>query len=396
MWLQKDIFRRLPFFFLVGIVCDCALIISVPSCWESPQSPFPGSDLGFLPAGGGAGSRSEEQPQGEGAGTPQQRTASPPWRLGERAVQRPKERISPRKWQRGAQQAPEPGRPATRGNPYPRPMSEQSCKGKRGWERPQRSVPLGQKPKGCADSRESFRGQSHDTSPQRVQVEENPHRGRACGNGNGPVTGLTAQQTVHIAGKPRQCRESRKSFTHQGKLIRHERIHMGVRSYHCGECGKNFSQRHNLTAHQRIHTGERPYPCRECGKRFSQRQQLAAHQRTHTGERPYPCKECGKCFSRRDNLTDHQRTHTGERPFLCKECGKHFSHQNNLTAHQRTHTGERPYPCKECGKCFSYRQVLATHQQTHMGERRYSCRDCGKRFIRRRHLTAHQRTHTGV
>uniref|UniRef100_A0A8D0HPE2 Uncharacterized protein n=1 Tax=Sphenodon punctatus TaxID=8508 RepID=A0A8D0HPE2_SPHPU len=358
--------------------------------WGSPQQgPVGGQENPETPSqGGGAGSRSEEQPQGEGAETLQQHTASPPRRLGERAVQRPKERKAPRKWQQRTQQPLEPGRPATRRNPYPRPMNEQSRKGKRGWEIPQGSVPLGQKPQACAEIGGNIRGQSHHAAPRRVHAEENPHRGKACGNGSGPVAG-------QIAGKPRQCRESSKSFRQQEKLIEHENPHTGERPYPCGECGKRFSQRQNLAVHQRTHTGEQPYPCRECGKRFSQRQNLTVHQRTHTGERPYPCGECGKRFSLRQNLTVHQRTHTGERPYPCGECGKRFSKQEHLTDHQRIHTGERPYSCKECGKCFSQRPHLTAHQRTHTGERPYPCKECGKRFSQQAHVTAHQRTHIG-
>ncbi|XP_054831559.1 zinc finger protein 436-like [Eublepharis macularius] len=228
-----------------------------------------------------------------------------------------------------------------------------------------------------------------------IQMGEESHMCRKCGQTFEHQSGLIVHQMIHTAERPYECLECGKSFCQRENLLAHQRIHLGERPYECLQCGKHFSTRSHLITHQRIHTGEKPYECLHCAKSFSNKSSLVTHQRIHTGEKPYECLECGKSFCQSGQLIRHQRIHTGEKPYACPQCGKCFCQRGQLIRHQRMHTGEKPYECLQCGKNFSRKSYLDIHLRMHTGEKPYGCLECGKNFCQSAQLIRHQRIHTG-
>ncbi|XP_076985848.1 zinc finger protein 621 isoform X2 [Tamandua tetradactyla] len=177
-----------------------------------------------------------------------------------------------------------------------------------------------------------------------------------------------------------ECKECRKIFRYNSKLIRHQMSHTREKPFKCKECGKAFKSSYDCIVHEKNHIGKGPYECKECGKGLSSNTALTQHQRIHTGEKPYECKECGKAFRRNAAYLQHQRLHTGEKLYKCKECWKAFGCRSLFIVHQRIHTGEKPYQCKECGKAFTQKIASIQHQRVHTGEKPYECKVCGKTF----------------
>ncbi|XP_053463392.1 zinc finger protein 211-like isoform X2 [Nycticebus coucang] len=244
-----------------------------------------------------------------------------------------------------------------------------------------------------------------------VHVLGKPFNCREVGKGFLASLGFLHQQNIHMEEKPKSSHrcgvvfhngeshhnwgEYKKAFSHTDTLVQDQKILTRERLFECSKCGKACTRRCNLIQHQKVHSEERPYECHECGKLFTYYSSFIIHQRVHTGERPYECPECGKSFSQIYSLNSHRKVHTGERPYECSECGKSFSQRSNLIQHQRVHTGERPYKCSECGKSFSQNFSLIYHQRVHTGERPHECSECGKCFSRSSSLIHHRRLHTG-
>ncbi|XP_069470136.1 putative zinc finger protein 286B [Ambystoma mexicanum] len=225
----------------------------------------------------------------------------------------------------------------------------------------------------------------NDPEPMQLGAFQNIHYKRKSGHSSEDSYG----------GRPYQCTEREKSFTHKSNLYSHQKIHTGRRPYQCTECKKIFTKRLNLQNHERIHTGEKPYECTVCPKHFRSSFNLNCHQRIPTGEKPYKCTECKKAFTYSSALRRHQRIHTGEKPYECTVCKKCFSSCSNLSYHQRIHTGGKPYECTVCQKCFSSCSNLNYHQRIHSEEKPYECTECKKAFTNSSTLKRHHRLHTG-
>ncbi|XP_006010740.2 zinc finger protein 571-like [Latimeria chalumnae] len=236
-------------------------------------------------------------------------------------------------------------------------------------------------PKECTiwkDNSHHLSGFSHQTEP-REEERKNPHRWlksqrqythqpfQTESNTYDPMPGQQLwgqlQQEVPLGGKPLQCTECGKCFSHLVKLNEHKRLHIGQKRHKCNNCGKAFRDSTALSVHQRIHTGEKPYKCAECGKSFCQLGQLNHHHRIHTGEKPYKCTECGQSFNQPGALIRHERIHTGEKPYKCTECGKSFRSSSDLNRHQRIHSVKRMYKCAECVQSFHDLGVSANPDQ---------------------------------
>ncbi|XP_078538242.1 uncharacterized protein LOC144823528 isoform X2 [Lissotriton helveticus] len=112
-------------------------------------------------------------------------------------------------------------------------------------------------------------------------------------------------------------------------------------SYSCFEREGSGGKKDHLMKPKLAHVAARPYQCAECRKSFSTAGTLIIHKRTHTGERPYCCSTCKKSFSQKGVLNRHLRIHLGERPYQCMECEKSFSQKGHLSKHLRTHNQNR-------------------------------------------------------
>lgn len=188
------------------------------------------------------------------------------------------------------------------------------------------------------------------------------------------------------------CRDCRKCYPTNSRLIKHQRVHR-VKTIPCLQCGKHFSCNSALTRHQTAHTEEKPFTCSECGKCMSSKAALLVHYRVHKGVKPFVCSDCGQQFLFKSHLVRHQIKHTGEKPFSCSECGKSYSSKAAIVMHQRLHAGNTLHPCPECGKCFVQMNNLKQHMNVHTGEKPYACPECGKRFVQKSNLKQHLSVH---
>ncbi|XP_054981054.1 oocyte zinc finger protein XlCOF6.1-like [Sorex araneus] len=279
--------------------------------------------------------------------------------------------------------------PATQGTPSPNPSALKQC--------PQRDVGTQSSTSHeCKVCGETFSAAHLLTRHIREHHEETRYVCELFGKGFRLPSCLPAHAETHAdLGKPFQCSECPKRFSHPRKLRAHAQLHRAARPFACEWCGKSFRTRSQLCQHIWTHTGERPFDCPECGKAFRSRNVRAKHLRIHTGERPYTCPQCGKGFRCQDDLQGHLVTHTDQKPFQCPECGKAYRWRSSLNGHLKMHQLAQPFTCGECGRVYSDSSHFRRHVRGHYEERPFMCH-CGQGFDRAAALHTHVRqTHAG-